>query len=395
MRGEEVVIASPLRTAIGSWCGIFGHMRAPELAVPLMKAILEKSGIDPVLIDDVIWGCAYQRVQNETNIARVASLRAGVPFSVPAVTVQRVCPSAMWAVASGAQSIRLGDTAVVLAGGVESMSTVPYTIDGMRDGVRLGHAEINDALRDGLDRSGAGPSMGMTAENLADQYSISREEQDRLAFSSHRRATAAIAAGRFIDEIVPVSVPQKRGNPVVCDRDEGPRADISLEKLAGLKPVFKKGGTVTAGNASTMNDGAAGMLLLNRSRAAELGVKVRARILAHSVSGVDPDIMGIGPVPAIRRALDKAGLKMEDIGLFEVNEAFAAQYLAVEKELQLNREITNVNGSGISLGHPVGATGARILVTLIHEMEKRDVALGIASLCGGGGVGMAMVLERL
>ncbi len=395
MTGEEVVITAPLRTPVGSFGGVFSNMRAPELAIPLMREILGQSKIDPGIINDVIWGCAYQRVQNETNIARVTSLKAGVPVTVPAVTVQRVCPSAMWAIASGAQAIRLGDAEVVLAGGVESMSTVPYTVDTMRSGTRLGHGEINDALRDGLDRSGAGPSMGMTAENLAEKYGISREEQDALAASSHKRATQAIQDGKFKDEIIPIQVPQRKGDPVTCDTDQGPRATVSMEKLAKLQAIFKKGGSVTAGNSSTMNDGAAGMLVMSRTKADELGIRPRARILSYSVSGVDPDIMGIGPVPAIQDALKRADLPLEDIELFEVNEAFAAQYLSVEKELGLNRDITNVNGSGISIGHPVGATGARIVVTLIHEMEKRDVKLGVASLCGGGGVGMAMILERI
>ena len=279
MTGEEVVITAPLRTPIGSFGGVFSNMRAPELAIPLMKEILDQSAIDPGIINDVIWGCAYQRVQNETNIARVTSLKAGVPVTVPAVTVQRVCPSAMWAIASGAQAIRLGDAEVVLAGGVESMSTVPYTVDTMRSGTRLGHGEINDALRDGLDRSGAGPSMGMTAENLAEKYAISREEQDELAVSSHQRATQAIQEGRFKDEIVPILVPQRKGDPVNCDTDQGPRATVSMEKLAKLQAIFKKGGSVTAGNASTMNDGAAGMLVMSRKKAGGTG---------HYSEGQDP-----------------------------------------------------------------------------------------------------------
>lgn len=395
MTGEDVVVTTALRTPIGSFGGMFKDLRAPKLAVPLMQSIIEKSGIEPGMIDDVIWGCAYQRVQEETNIARVAAVGAGIPVTVPAVTVQRVCPSAMWAIASGAQAIRLGDAKIILAGGVESMSTVPFTVDAIRYGSRLGHVEIHDALRDGLDRSGVGPSMGMTAENLAEKYGISREAQDELACGSHQRALKAIEKGKFKDEIIPISIPQRRSDPLIADTDEGPRPGTTAEKLARLRPVFKKDGTVTAGNASSMNDGGAGVLIMSLHKAEELGLKPLARIVSYAVSGVDPDIMGIGPVPASRQALERANLTLDDIDLFEVNEAFAAQYLAVEKDLNLNREITNVNGSGISLGHPVGATGCRLVVTLLHEMIKRDVRRGLATLCGGGGVGMAMILERL
>lgn len=395
IQGEEVFIVSALRTPIGSFGGVFKDLRAPALAIPLIKAVLSRSAIDPGIIDDVIWGCAYQRVQDETNIARVAAVRAGIPVTVPAVTVQRVCTSAMWAIASGAQAIRLGDAQVILAGGVESMSTVPHTVDGIRWGSRLGHMEISDALWDGLTRLGVGPGMGITAENLAEKYAISREAQDELAHTSHMRAVKAGEQGRFKEEIVPIHIPQKKGDALVVERDEGPRADTSLEKLAKLKPVFKKEGTVTAGNASTMNDGAAGVLLMNRRRVNELGITPLARILSFGVAGVDPDIMGISPVPAARQALDRAGLKQDQVDLFEINEAFAAQYLAVEKAMGLDRQVTNVNGSGISLGHPVGATGCRIVVTLLHEMMKRKSNFGLAGLCGGGGVGMALLLKRI
>jgi acetyl-CoA C-acetyltransferase len=394
MKGEEVFIVSALRTPIGSFGGVFKEMRAPALSVPLMKAIISRSGIDPVMIDDVIWGCAYQRVQDETNIARVAAIRSGIPITVPAVTVQRVCTSAMWAIVSGAQAIRLGDAQVILAGGVESMSTVPHTVDGIRWGSRLGHVEISDALWDGLTRLGVGPGMGMTAENLAEKHAILREAQDELAYTSHARAVKARESGRFKDEIIPIHVPQKKGDFLAMDSDEGPRADTSLEKLAKLKPVFKKDGTVTAGNASTMNDGAAGVLMMSGRKAEEVGAKPLARILSYGVAGVDPDVMGIGPVPASQQALERAGLNQDQVELFEVNEAFAAQYLAVEKVMGLDRNITNVNGSGISLGHPVGATGCRIVVTLLHEMMKQQKKIGLAALCGGGGIGMALVMER-
>jgi acetyl-CoA C-acetyltransferase len=394
IKQEQVVITTALRTPIGSFGGAFKNLKAPELAIPVMVAIVKKTGIDPQIIDDVIWGCAYQRVRNETNIARVAAIRAGIPDTVPGVTVQRVCTSAMWAIVSGAQAIKAGDAQVILAGGVESMSTVPYTLDALRWGARLNHVEANDALWDGVDRFGIGPSMGITAENLAEKYHISRGEQDELACSSHRKAIKAIRDGRFKDEIIPITVPQKKSQPLIIDTDEGPRADINLEKLAKLAPIFKKDGTVTAGNACSMNDGAAGVLIMSQSKAEKLSLKPLARIISYAVAGVDPNIMGIGPAFASRIALEKANLKLNQIDIIECNEAFAAQYLAVEKELGINREITNVNGSGIALGHPVGATGCRIIVTLLYEMQKRGNKFGLATLCGGGGVSMALIVER-
>jgi acetyl-CoA C-acetyltransferase len=391
---QDVVITTALRTPIGSFGGMFKSMKAPQLAIPVMKAIVDKSGIDPQIIDDVIFGCAYQRVRGETNIARVAAVKAGLPITVPGVTVQRVCTSALWSIASGAQAIKAGDSQIIMAGGVESESTVPYTIDAVRWGARLGHAEINDALWDGVDCLGIGPSMGITAENLAVMYNISRQEQDELAYTSHMRAAKAIKEGRFKEEIIPVTVPQRKGQAITVDTDEGPKADTTLERLAKLPPIFKKDGTVTAGNASSMNDAAAGVLVMSLDKAKELSLTPLARIVSYAVVGVDPDIMGIGPAYASRKALEKANLKLDQMDLIECNEAFAAQYLAVEKELGLNREITNVNGSGISLGHPVGATGCRILVSLIYEMQKRNLKYGLATLCGGGGVSMAMIIER-
>ncbi|MCB2141082.1 thiolase family protein [bacterium] len=391
---DDIVIVNALRTPIGAFGGAFKNIKAPELAVPVIKELLKKSEINPDLIDDVIFGCAYQRTRNETNLARVASIRAGIPYTVPGVTIQRVCTSAMWAIASGAQAIKAGDAQVILAGGVESMSTVPYTIDAMRWGARMMHVEANDALWDGLTSLGVGPAMGITAENLAEKYRITREEQDQVAYNSHIRAVKAEENGKFKDEIVPVLVPSGRDKYTSIKTDEGPRNDTSLEKLAKLRPIFKKDGTVTAGNSSSINDGAAGVIIMKYKKAEELGLKPMARIVSYAVAGVDPNIMGIGPVPASLKALSRANLTIKDLDLIEVNEAFAAQYLAVERELNLNRELTNVNGSGISMGHPVGATGCRIVVTLLHEMEKRESKYGLAALCGGGGVGMAIVVER-
>ncbi len=394
MEKTDVVIVSAARTAVGTYGGALKDVRAPELTAPLMKEVIARAGVDAGLIDDVMWGCCYQRTKDETNLARVASLKAGIPVDVPAFTIHRTCTSAMQAVVSGSQAIKLGDCSIVLAGGTESMSTVPYTLDGLRWGVRMNHVEARDAMWDGLTQLGTGVGMGMTAENLAEKYAISREDQDELAFTSHMRAVSAIKEGRFRDEIMPFEIVQKKGNSKIVDTDEHPRADTTLEKLSQLRPAFKKDGTVTAGNSSGMNDGAAGLLLMSFEKANQLGITPLAKVISYGVAGVDPDIMGYGPVPATRKALEKAHLTLGDIDLIEVNEAFAAQYLAVERALSLDRQITNVNGSGIALGHPVGCSGARIMVTLLYEMKRRQSKIGLASLCSGGGMGMSIIIEN-
>ncbi len=394
MRKTEVVIVSAARTAIGTYGGVFKDIRAPNLTAPLMKEVLLRAGVDAGLIDDVMWGCCYQRTKDETNLARVSSLQAGIPVEVPAFTIHRTCTSAMQAVVSAAQAIKLGDASVVLAGGTESMSTVPYTLDGLRWGVRMNHVETRDAMWDGLTQLGTGVGMGMTAENLAEKYNISREDQDELAYTSHMRAISAIKEGRFKDEIMPFEIPQRKGSPKIIDTDEHPRGDTTLEKLSQLKPAFKKDGTVTAGNSSGMNDGSAGVLLMSSEKAEELGIVPLAKIVSYGVAGVDPDIMGYGPVPATKKALEKEALTLDDVELIEVNEAFAAQYLAVERALKLDRERTNVNGSGIALGHPVGCSGVRLIVTLLYEMKRRQSRIGLATLCSGGGMGMSMIIEN-
>ncbi len=395
MEKKDAVIVSAARTAIGTYGGTLKNVRATELTAPLMKEVVARAGIDGGVIDDIMWGCCYQRTKDETNIARVSSLKAGIPVEVPAFTIHRTCTSAMQGVVSASQAIQLGDASAVLAGGTESMSTVPYTLDGLRWGVKMNHVEVRDAMWDGLTQLGTGLGMGMTAENLAEKYSISREDQDELAYTSQMRAVSAINEGKFKDEIMPFEIARRRGDPKIFDTDEHPRADTTLEGLAKLKPVFKKDGTVTAGNASGMNDGAAGLLLMSREKAEQLGITPLAKIVSYGVAGVDPDIMGYGPVPSTHKALAKADLKMDDIDLIEVNEAFAAQYLAVERELKLDREITNVNGSGIALGHPVGCSGVRLMVTLLYEMKKRGSKLGLATLCSGGGMGMSVIIENL
>lgn len=395
MNNSDVVIVSAARTAIGTYGGVFRDVKATDLTAPLMQSVLGRSGMDAGLIDDVMWGCCYQRTKGETNMARVSALKAGIPVEVPAFTIQRTCTSAMQAVISGTQAIKLGDASIVLAGGTESMSTVPYTLDGIRWGVRMNHVELRDGMWDGLTELGTGMGMGMTAENLAEKYDISRADQDELAHTSNVRATTAIKEGRFTDEIVPFEIPQRKGDSKIIDTDEHPRPDTTLEKLAKLKPAFKKNGTVTAGNSAGINDGSAGVVLMSLEKARELGISPLARIVCYAVAAVDPDIMGYGPVPATRKALARGGLTLDEIDLIEVNEAFAAQYLTVERELRLDREITNVNGSGIALGHPVGCTGVRLLVTLLYEMKRRGSRFGLATLCSGGGMGMTTVIESV
>jgi len=391
---KQVVVTAAARTPIGRFGGVFKSVSALDLTIPLMQALIDRGKIDDTaVIDDVIWGCNYQKTFRENNLARVAAVKAGLPVSVPGVTIHRNCTSSLSALQMAYYQIRCGEADVILAGGTDSMSNAQYTIDKLRYGTRIGHTEIRDSMWDSLTELGIGPPMGITAENLAEKYGISREQQDELALTSHRRAIAAIDEGRFADEIVPVTVREKKKEHVV-DTDEHPRRDVDMDGLARLRPSFREDGTVTPGNASGINDGAAGLILMSADKAKELGVPVLGEITGTATTGVEPEIMGIGPVSAIGRMLEKAALRLEDIELFEINEAFAAQYLACEKALGLNRDITNVNGSGVGLGHPVGATGARITTTLLHEMARRDVKKGIASLCAGGGMGCALLVER-
>ncbi|MFC1824146.1 thiolase family protein [Thermodesulfobacteriota bacterium] len=392
---NDVVIVSAVRSAIGSYGGQFRNMTNVPLGVPIMTEAIKRAGIDPAIIDDIGWGCCYQRAHNEANVARVTAIKSGVPDSVPAFTVMRVCTSSMWSMAQGTIAIRQGFNDVYLTGGVESMSTVPYTLESIRWGARMNHAEVRDMMWDGVTSLGIGPPMGITAENLSEKYNISREAQDELSYQSHMKAVAAIKEGRFKEEIFPIEIPGRKGKVTIADTDEHPRPDSSPEALAKLPATFKKGGTVTAGNASGISDGAAAVIIMRKSKADELGIKPMARIVDFTVVGLDPDYMGWGPVPATEKLLEKTGLKLSDIGLIELHEAFAAQYLACELGLELTdrRDIINVNGSGISLGHPVGATGSRLVVTMLHEMRRRSVQYGLATLCGGGGLGMAMIIE--
>lgn len=390
----EVVIVAACRTAIGRHGSAFKNLSALELTLPVMKELLNRSTMDPGLLDDVIWGCNYQKTYMENNLARVAAVKAGIPDTVPGITVHRNCTSSMSAVQMGYYQIKCGEADAIMAGGTDSMSNAQYTVEKMRWGTRMGHAEVRDSMWDSLTSLGIGPAMGITAENLAEQYGISRKAQDEFALLSHARAVKAIDHGRFKEEIVPVEVRDKKG-AVVVDTDEHPRRDMTLESISRLKPSFKPEGTVTAANASGINDGSAGLILMSEQKAKNLGLKAMARIISTATTGVAPDIMGIGPVSSTRKALGKAGLTLEDMDLVELNEAFAAQYLACEMGLGLNRDITNVNGGGIGLGHPVGATGARITTTLIYEMKKRKSKLGLATLCAGGGMGTSLIVEAL
>jgi acetyl-CoA C-acetyltransferase len=398
MDNKEVVIVSGCRTPIGSFGQSLKDVRAFELGALVMKEAIGRAGIKADMLDDVIFGDCIQCC-DEANTARTAALRAGIPVEVPAVTIQRQCASGMQATIFGSQQIICGDSEIVLVGGVESMSNAPYVLKKARWGARLQHAEMTDAMWDLL-HSGSGLLgeayiMGTTAENLAEKYKISREEQDQVAFESHTKALKAIDSGRFKDEIIPVPIPQRKGEPKMFTTDEHPRREISRESLALLKPTFKKTGTVTAGNASGLNDGAAAMIIMSAKKAKELGLKPLARIAANALAGVEPHLIGYGPVPAVQKLLKKTGKKLGDIELFEVNEAFAAQYLACENGLGLDRTKVNVNGSGIALGHPVGCTGARLIISLMNEMKKRNVKQGIATLCVGGGMGAAVLIENM
>lgn len=391
---NKAIIVSLARTPIGGFNGTLANVSAKELATVVIKEALKRANLNPDQVDEVIMGCVLQAGLGQ-NVARQAALAAGIPEEKPAMTVNQVCGSGLRAVALAAQAIMLGDADIVVAGGTENMSQAPYIMKNARNGYRMGHGELIDSMiSDGLWCAIGDTHMGITAENLAEKYNISREEQDEFAAASQNKAEAALNSNRFAEEIVPVVIPQRRGDPIVFNRDEHPRAGVTVESLAKLRPAFKKDGTVTAGNASGINDGAAAVVVMSEAKAKELGITPLAAIRSYASAGVDPAHMGLGPVPATRKALAKAGLQLSDIDLIEANEAFAAQALAVAKELGFDMERVNVNGGAIALGHPIGASGTRILVTLISEMQKRDVRLGLATLCVGGGMGVSMIVER-
>jgi acetyl-CoA C-acetyltransferase len=391
---QEVVIVAATRTAIGSFQGSLANVSAVDLGAAVIRQLLAQTGLDPAQVDEVIMGQVLTAGAGQ-NPARQASIKAGLPFAVPAMTLNKVCGSGLKALHLGAQAIRCGDAEVIIAGGQENMSLSNYVMPGARTGLRMGNAQLVDTIiSDGLWDAFNDYHMGITAENLAEKYSLTREQQDAFAAASQQKATAAIEGGRFVDEITPILIPQRKGDPLSFATDEQPRAGTTAESLGKLKPAFKKDGSVTAGNASSLNDGAAAVILMSAEKAKALGLPVLAKIAAYANAGVDPAIMGIGPVSATRRCLDKAGWSIDQLDLIEANEAFAAQSLAVAKDLEWDLNKVNVNGGAIALGHPIGASGCRVLVTLLHEMIKRDAKKGLATLCIGGGQGVALALER-
>ncbi|MBQ3390594.1 MAG: acetyl-CoA C-acetyltransferase [Firmicutes bacterium] len=392
---QNVVIVSAVRTPVGSFGGSLKTIDAVKLGEIVVKEALNRANnLDPAKVDELVFGCVLQGGQGQ-NVARQVCLKAGLPIEVPALTINKVCGSGLRAVSLAAQMIKAGDAEVVVAGGTESMSMSPYVIPSARWGQRMNDGKFVDMMiKDGLWDAFYNYHMGITAENVAEKYGFTREELDQFSVTSQNRAEAAIKAGRFKDEIVPVEVPQKKGDPIVFDTDEDPKFGNTMEKVGKLKPAFKKdGGIVTAANSSGINDGAAAFVLMTEEKAKELGLKPLCKIVSYASAGVDPQIMGTGPIPASRKALEKAGLTVEDMDLVEANEAFAAQALAVTKDLGLDPEKTNVNGGAVAIGHPIGASGGRILCTLIYEMKKRNSHYGLATLCIGGGMGTALVIE--
>lgn len=391
---QDVVIVAATRTAVGSFQGSLASVPAVELGAAVIRRLLAQTGLDPAQVDEVILGQVLTAGAGQ-NPARQAALFAGLPSAVPAMTLNKVCGSGLKAVHLATQAIRCGDAEVVIAGGMENMSLAPYVLPAARTGLRMGNAPLVDSMiKDGLWDAFNDYHMGITAENLAEQYGISREAQDAFAAQSQQKAVAAIEAGRFTAEITPIDVPQRKGDPLPFTIDEQPRAGTTAQTLGKLKPAFKPDGSVTAGNASSLNDGAAAVLVMSAAKAQALGLPVLARIAAYANAGVDPAVMGIAPVSATRRCLEKAGWNLDQLDLIEANEAFAAQALSVGQVLGWDASKVNVNGGAIALGHPIGASGCRVLVTLLHEMLRRDARKGLATLCIGGGQGVALALAR-
>ncbi len=391
---QDVVIVAAARTAIGKFAGSLAGIPASDLGATVIRHLLATTGVAPEQVDEVILGQVLTAGVGQ-NPARQAAIKAGLPVQVPAMTINKVCGSGLKSLHLAAQAIRCGDAEVIIAGGQENMSRSPHVLNGSRDGQRMGNWEMVDTMvNDGLWDAFNDYHMGCTAENIVEKWGITREEQDEFAAASQQKAEAAQKSGRFDDEIVPVEIPQRKGDPLIFKTDEFPRHGTTADQLAKLRPAFNKTGSVTAGNASGINDGAAAVLLMSAAKAEALGLKPLARIAAYASAGVDPAIMGTGPIPSSQRALDKAGWKVEELDLIEANEAFAAQAISVNREMGWDAAKVNVNGGAIAIGHPIGASGARILVTLVHEMIKRDARKGIATLCIGGGQGVALAIER-
>ncbi len=391
---KKVVIVSAVRTPVGSYGGVFKDFSAVKLGVVAVKEALKRAKLDPEQVDELIFGNVLQAGQGQ-NVARQVAIGAGIPDHVSSFTINKVCGSGLKTVALAAQAIKSGDADVIVAGGTENMSMAPYLLPAHRWGQRMGDGKVVDYMvADGLTDIFNNYHMGITAENIVEKYGFTREDQDLLAATSQQRAEKALKEGKFKDEIVAVEIPQRKGDPQVVDTDEFPKFGTTTESLGKLRPAFKKDGTVTAGSSSGINDGAAALVIMSEDKAKELGLEILAEIVSYSAGGVDPAIMGTGPIPATKKALEKAGLKVEDLDLIEANEAFAAQALSVAKDLNFDMEKVNVNGGAIALGHPIGASGARILVTLLYEMEKRDNKTGLATLCIGGGQGMSLIVKR-
>jgi len=393
---KEVVIIDAVRTPVGSFGGCLSGIPAVELGTIVVRELIKRTGINPAQVEELIFGCVLQAAQGQ-NVARQVLIRAGIPQEIPAMTINKVCASGLRTVSLAAQAIKAGDADTIIAGGTENMSAAPYALCKARWGARMNDDTLLDLMiHDGLWEIFNNYHMGVTAENVADQYNLSRSNQDELGLLSQQRAEKAIKEGRFKDEIVPVIIPQRKGDPKVVDTDEHPRFGTTQEALTKLRPAFRKDGSVTAGNASGINDGAAAILVMSAEKAMELGLKPMVKIVSYASAGVDPKVMGLGPIPATKKALEKAGLTLNDIDLIEANEAFAAQTCAVAKDLGFDMERVNVNGGAIALGHPIGASGARILTTLLHEMQKRpNVKRGLATLCVGGGMGAALIVEKV
>lgn len=398
---QEVYIIEPLRTPVGKYGGALSSIRPDDLGAHVIKGVVEATGINPEAIDDVIFGCANQAGEDNRNIARMSALLAGLPYSVPGVTVNRLCASSLEAIIQGARAIKSGEAEVLIVGGVESMSRAPYSFPKNATGsalfgnltafdTALGWRYPNPAMAAMFPLE----SMGETAENLVEKFGISREDQDAFALASHQRAIGAQEAGHFADEIIPIAIPKKKGDPIIISKDEQPRKDSSIESLSALSPAFRKGGSVTAGNASSLNDGAVAMMLASAEAVKKHGLKPIARYVASGTAGVDPRIMGIGPVYAIRKALEKANMHIDDIGLFELNEAFASQALACIRELGISTDKVNIHGGAIAIGHPLGMSGGRIAGHLARTIQKQDIRFGIASLCIGVGQGLAIIIEK-